>query len=173
VYWNIVVCRVRIPRTGASVSVLHDNARDGVLIFEGDAVSNRGAIVLYVDNEPLQAQSLEEEFFDMVREVVEGVLELVHSRCIAIAKPDVIGRDDVKFIRQLRNQVSEHVGRAGKPMQQHDGWKVFAPGFTVEHLASTNSGVLERCHPRSLQKHAVLRLLNTAKHVNNGVVKSR
>ena len=80
---------------------------------------------------------------DVRCKVVEGVLELAHTRRIAVAEPDVIRRDDMKLVRELRDQITEHMRRAGKTVQQHDGWRLFGPCLTVEHLEAANGGVVE------------------------------
>ena len=94
------------------VPVLHDDAFDCVLVSGGDAIAHRCAVILHVDAELLQTEDTEEQFLNVSGEIVEGVLELACVRRIAVAKANVIRRNHVKFVRQLRDQVAEHMRRA-------------------------------------------------------------
>jgi len=69
------------------------------------------------------------------------------GRCRRFAEPHagVVGRDDMKPIRQSRNEVVELVRRGGKTVQQDDSRLRRVPGLAVEDVYSVNRSRAKVC----------------------------
>ena len=89
------------------------------------------------------ARALRHELVDDAGHVVEGRPQDGGGRCIAITHSGVVGRDDMKPIRQTRNEVVELVRRGGKTVQQDDGRLRRVPGLAVEETEARNVGGLD------------------------------
>src|SRR5262249_57170898 len=68
------------------------------------------------------------------RDVVEGVAELAPFRHVRLAKPGQIGRNHMKSVGELRNEIAEHVACGWKAVQQKQRRSVRATGLPVEDL---------------------------------------
>src|SRR5262249_3720966 len=104
--------RVKCPANALriSIAVLNDDALDGVGMFRRNPVADRGAIVLNIDAELFQAQVLEQKILDMGWQIIEGIFELLHTRSVTVAEAQIVRSNDMKLVRQLRYQVTKHVG---------------------------------------------------------------
>ena len=98
-----------------------------------DAEARRRAVVEDVERESVEADELGEAPHDP-GEIVERVAECVPRRHRRAAEPREIGRDDVKAVGQARDEVSEHVARAGKAMKQQQLGRLGIPGFAIEDV---------------------------------------
>jgi hypothetical protein len=87
--------------------------------------------------------ALRNERVDNHGHVVEGRSQDSRVRNLAISHAGIVGRDDMKPIRQARNEVVELVRRAGKTVQQDDGRLRRLPGLAVEDLKTRNVSGLE------------------------------
>jgi hypothetical protein len=88
-------------------------------------------------------RALRDERVDGHGYVVEGRSQDGRVRRLAITHAGVVGRDDMKSIRQKRNEVVELVRRRGKTVQQDDGRLRRVPGLAVEEPKARNVGGLE------------------------------
>jgi hypothetical protein len=71
---------------------------------------------------------------DNPRDVVEGIAKLGSLRHLRLAKPGQVGRNDMKLVRELRNEIAEHVARSRKAVQQNDHRSVRATRLPVEYF---------------------------------------
>ena len=97
------------------------------------AVADRGAVVLDVDGVFGQAELLG-ELVDHLRQVVEGVGELVVRRHRAVAVAGVVRRDHVILVRQRRDQIAEHLRAGREAVEQEDRRGVLRAGLAVEDV---------------------------------------
>ena len=79
----------------------------------------------------------------MIASAIEGRSQDGRGRRIAVPHAGVVERDDMKPIRQTRNEVVELVRRRGKTMQQDDGRRRRVPRLAVEDPKAGNLGGLE------------------------------
>jgi len=83
---------------------------------------------------------------DIVERVAEGIARL-HGR---LAKAWQIRRYDVVVIRELRDQVAEHMTRRGKAVQQQNSGPAAVARFAAEDLGTADiHGPEMRCHRKS------------------------
>ena len=64
--------------------------------------------------------------------MVERVSELPRRRRIAVPEAGIVRSDQVKLLRQPREQRLEHARRRRKPVQQQNGRCILRPGFAIE-----------------------------------------
>src|SRR5207245_10631111 len=95
--------------------------------------SDGAADVVQVQDE-WPRRALSDERVDGDGHVVEGRSQDGRVRRLAISHAGVVGRDDMKPIRQTRNEVVELVRRRGETVQQDDGRLRRVPGLAVEEL---------------------------------------
>ena len=74
------------------------------------------------------------EFVHDVREVVEGVVELIYGRRRTVAVTGIIGCDDMITVGKLGHEIAEHLRRGRKAVQQQQRRRIFRSGFTVEDV---------------------------------------
>ena len=84
---------------GIGIPVLHHDAFDRVLMPGGNAIAHGCAVVLHVDAEFLQTEDAKEQFLDTSGEIVEGVIELIRIRRIAVAEARVVRRNHDEICR--------------------------------------------------------------------------
>ena len=104
-------------------------------MLRGQAQADRRAVVEYVDGEAIQFQHFGETG-DHACEIGEGVLKAVVRWRIGTAEAWQVGRDDVKTVGQLGNQVAEHVAAAWKAVQQQERRQGLCAGFPIENIQS-------------------------------------
>src|SRR5882724_10511495 len=75
---------------------------------------------------------------DETRQVVERVLKAAACRHVGLPESGQIGREHVEPIRELRDQVPEHVTGARKSMQEQELWGSLEAGFPIEDLQAAN-----------------------------------
>ena len=102
-----------------------------------DAESGRRAVVENVDGEFFQAELLDEIAHDLGN-ILEGVGEAFVIRRVGEAEAGQIGRDDVEIIRELRNQIAEHVARRGKAVQEQDDGFLCMAGLAIENFEAVH-----------------------------------
>nr|GFA98361.1 hypothetical protein [Tanacetum cinerariifolium] len=115
------------------VAVLADNGRDLFWVCGGEAQADGRAVIKYVKCIPAQPQRLGEALDDLVK-VVEGVIERSPGGGGCVAKTGQVRRDHTVLAGQQRHQVTEHVARSRKAVQQQEHRGIFWAGFAVEHL---------------------------------------
>jgi len=93
----------------------------------------RRAVVEHIDRQASESDDLGEPVNDP-RDIVECTGERAAVRHVGLAEPGKIRRDDAKPIRELRDEVTEHVAGARKAMQQQECRRVFKPCLTVEDV---------------------------------------
>ena len=81
--------------------------------------ADRRAIVEDVDRELLEVEQLSETA-DHVRDVLEGVGELIPPRLLGHTEARKVGRHDMVAAGQFRDQVAEHMARAREAVKQED-----------------------------------------------------
>ena len=104
-----------------------------------DPQAGRRAIVEDVDRKALQADHFGEAVDD-AGDVVEGVGEVAPRRHVGLAEARQVGRHDVEAIRQLRDQIPEHVARARETMKQQQHRGVGGAGLAIEDLQAVHIG---------------------------------
>ena len=115
------------------VSVLRDDGGDALRVPRRQPEARRRAIVEHIDREAIEPDDLSEAVDDP-RDIVECVSELAAVRHVGLAEPGKIGRDDVKSVRELRDEVTEHMAGAGKTVQQQERWRVPRPCLAIEDV---------------------------------------
>src|SRR5580658_787680 len=115
------------------------------------AIADGRTVVLHVDAEPLEVQGTKQKLFDVCRQIVEGVLKLVHAWCIAVAKADVIRSDEMEFVLELRDQITKHMRGTWKAVQENNCRRTLRACLAIEHLETADGRVLVRWHVLSLQ----------------------
>jgi len=96
-----------------------------------EAETSRRAIVEDIDGEAGKSDHFGEAV-NSPRDVVEGVAELAPLRHVRLAKPGQIGRNHMKSVGELRNEIAEHVACSWKAVQQKECGSVGATGLAVE-----------------------------------------
>ncbi len=81
-----------------------------------------------------------EQAVDDVGVVPERVGERLVVGRRALAEARIVRRDHVVAIRERRDQIAEHVGRGGKPVQQEHGRRAGGAGFAVEDIDAVDLG---------------------------------
>ena len=115
------------------VAVLGNDRGDTLRMFRCDPESGRRTIIEDIDREAVEADDLGEPV-DHARDVVERIVEFVPSRHVRLPEAGQVGRDDVEAVGQQRDQVPEHVARAGETVQQQQRERVGGSGFPVKEL---------------------------------------
>jgi hypothetical protein len=120
-----------------SIAVLGDERSDAVRKAQGDAQPGGRPVIKNIDRKFLQADLLHEIPHDL-RDVLEGVMKGVVSRCIGKSKAWQVRGYDMEVARQLRNQIAKHVARGGKAMEQKHGWLLRITRFAIENLKAVH-----------------------------------
>jgi hypothetical protein len=115
------------------VAVLADQRGDPSRSLAGDPQADRGAVVLHVQREPVEAELVEQLAGDGGQRV-ERVLELVHRRGGRTPEPEVVGGDQVVRVGQLGDQLAVHERAGRKAVQQHQRRARRVAGRPVEDL---------------------------------------
>ena len=102
-------------------------------MLDRQAVADRGTVVLDVEG-VLRQPELLGELVDHLRQVVEGVGELVARRHRAVAVARVVRRNDVVLVPQRGDQVAEHLRAGREAVEQQDRRGVLRAGFAVEDV---------------------------------------
>src|SRR5215467_6334770 len=119
------------------VAILDDQRLHALRMLDGQAKSNRGTVVHEIDRVFFQAD-LVREFFDDVRQVIEGVFEFGHRGSRATPVAGIIWGDYMEFACQEWNQISKHVRGRGKAVQQEDGGYVLGTSFAIEDVEAVD-----------------------------------
>ena len=118
--WGLPVRADGIPAVAQAllvgVAVLGNDRGDPFRVPHRDPEARRRTVVEDVNREPVEADDLGEPPHHS-GDMVERVLELVARRHRRPAKAGEVGSDDVKTVGQARNEISEHVARAGKAVK--------------------------------------------------------
>jgi hypothetical protein len=93
----------------------------------------RRAVIEHIDRKAIEADDFREPVDDP-RDMVECVSKRAAIRHIGLTKPGKIGRDEVKPIREKRDEVAEHMAGARKTVQQQDRRGVFRARLTIEDV---------------------------------------
>jgi hypothetical protein len=129
------VCADRIPAVAEAleirIAILRDDGGDALGVPHREAETSRRAIVEDIEGEALKSDHFSEAV-DSPRDVVEGIAELGPFRHVRLAKPGQIGRNDMKSVGELRNEIAEHVACSWKAVQQKECRSVRATGLPVE-----------------------------------------
>src|SRR5262245_41510178 len=100
---------------------------------ESDAEAYRRAIVEDVHRKPIEADHFGEAF-DHAGNVVECVSELFSRRHVGLTEPGKVRCNDVKSVSKKRDQVTEHVTRAGESVQEQEIGRAGRSRFAIEEL---------------------------------------
>src|SRR6266567_6156675 len=129
------VCADRVPAVAEAldirIAILRDDSGDALGVPHREAETSRGAIVEDIDGEAAKSDHFSEAV-NSPRDVVEGVAELGPFRHVRLAKPGQIGRNHMKSVGELRNEIAEHVACSWKAVQQKECRSVRATGLPVE-----------------------------------------
>src|SRR5262249_35106613 len=129
------VCADRPPAVAEAldirIAILRDDGGDPLGVPHRKAETSRRAIVEDIDGEAVEPDHFGEAVNDP-RDVVEGVAELGPFRHVRLAKAGQIGRNHMKSVGELRNEIAEHVACSWKAVQQKERRSVRATGLSVE-----------------------------------------
>ena len=114
-----------------SICVLNNQRLDPLRVPRGEAKPDRPAEVLEIKAELVQAQ-LSNKLLHAVGQALEGRRESIGSRRVAVAKPWIVGGNQVKAACKLRHQVPKHVRGRRKSMQQQQGGVLRVSRLTVK-----------------------------------------
>jgi hypothetical protein len=117
------------------VAVLGDDCGEAIRMTNCEAEADGCAIVEDVGREAMEADHLGEAIDD-VRDILERVGEGAPRRHVRLPKPWQVGSDKAKPVRELRDEIAEHVDGGGKAVQQQDRWRVLRPGFAIEYSST-------------------------------------
>src|SRR5262249_13455461 len=70
---------------------------------------------------------------DDVRDILERVSESAGRRHVGLSKTGQVGSDEDKPVRELWDEIAEHVASGRKAVQQKDCWRVLRTGLAVEN----------------------------------------
>src|SRR5882724_253505 len=105
-----------------------------------EAEAYRRTIVEHVAREARETDHLGEAIND-VRDILEGVSEGTARRHVGLPKRRQIGSNEMKLVRELRDEIAEHVAGGRKAVQQKDRWGVFWPGLAVENADAIDNSL--------------------------------
>jgi len=94
-----------------------NDSGDPLGVADGEPKACRRAVVKDIDREAVEADNLRKAL-DHVGDVVEGVAEFFSQRHVGLTEPRKVRRDDMKSVGEQRDQVTEHVARARKAVQE-------------------------------------------------------
>ena len=140
-----------IPEGGQSlaigIAVLADNSLDPLRMFNCQAKSHGGSIILDIDAEALEPERVENFFYHLFQ-VIERIGELLDTWTIAIAVPRIIWCHHMEVFGECRKQVAKHMGRRRKPVQQNERACMLFSCLTIKHLDAVNQhrSVRDGCH---------------------------
>src|SRR5258705_168571 len=115
------------------VAVLGDDCGEAIRMANCEAEADGCAIIEDVDREAMEAHHLGKAIDD-VRDILERVSECAPRRHVRLPKPWQVGSDQAKPVRELRDEIAEHVAGGGKAVQQQDRWRILRPGFAIEYF---------------------------------------
>ncbi len=117
------------------VTVLRNDRRYALGKAKRHAKAGGCAVIKDVNRELLQSELVDKiaHHFGHIR---EGILEDAMCGRVGKTKTGKVGGDDVKVLRQLRDQITEHVARGGKAVQKENGRLLWITDFPVENLES-------------------------------------
>ena len=117
------VCADRIPAVAEAleirIAILRDDGGDALGVPHREAETSRRAIVEDIDGEAVKSDHFSEAA-NNPGDVIEGVAELGPFRHVRLAKPGQIGRNHMKPVGELRNEIAEHVACSWKAVQQKE-----------------------------------------------------
>src|SRR5262245_47498158 len=119
---------------------------------DSESKSGRRAVVKHIDREAVEANHLSEAF-DRLRDVLEGVAESATVWHVGLSKTGQVGSDEAKPVRELRDEIAEHVPSSRKAVQQKDRWRVLGAGLPIENADAVNIhlSVSDRAHGKSFR----------------------
>ncbi len=127
------------------VAVLGDDCSETVRMPNGETEPHRRAVVEDVDREARETDHLGEAIDD-VCDILERVSESIARRHVGLAKRREVGSNEVKPVRELRDELAEHVAGSRKAVQQEDRWRFLRPGLAVENADAVDIHLLVRDH---------------------------
>ena len=137
------------------VAVLGDDCGEAIRTSYCEAEADGCSIVEDVHREPLEADHLGKAIDD-VRDIPERVGEGAPRWHVRLPKPRQVGSDEAKPVRELRDEIAEHVAGSRKAVQQQDRWRVLRPGFTIEYSDAADIRLPEgnRAHGNSFRSNS-------------------
>src|ERR1051326_808809 len=70
--------------------------------------------------------------------MIEGIVEFMRARAIAVAESRVIGGNQMKAIGKIADEVPKHVGGRRKTVQQDDRRRFRRAGLPVKNVDTRN-----------------------------------
>src|SRR5262249_1539532 len=124
------------------LSVLRDDGPHPLGLPPREPDPGRRAIVEDIEGEAAQPERFGAAL-DNSRNVVEGVAELGPFGHVRLAKPRQVGRNDTKSVRELRNEIAEHVPGTRKAVQQQERGCSFRPRLAIEQVETVEIDLVE------------------------------
>ena len=124
------------------IAVLGDDGGDALGMLDRQAEADRRAIVEDVDREFIEAEHFGETA-DHIRDILEGVRELIPPRLLGHAEARKIGRHDMVTARELWDQLSEHMARDREAVKEEDDGSSGIARLTVKELEAVYIGGFE------------------------------
>src|SRR4029077_3812444 len=84
------------------------------------------------------------EAIDDARDILERIGEGAAGRHVGLPKPRQVGSDEAEPVRELRDEIAEHVASGGKAVQQQNRWRVLRPSLAIEDLDPVDIDLPER-----------------------------
>src|SRR5260370_31389279 len=119
------------------VAVLRDDGSDPLGVMDGEPEARRRAVVEDVHGKPVEAGDLGKAV-DHAGDVVERVMEFFSSWHVGPTEPGKVRRDDMKPVREERDQVAEHVARAREAVQQQQLRRLGWPRLALENVETVD-----------------------------------
>src|SRR5215471_19768692 len=109
---------------------------------------DRSSVVEDVDRVSINTDGLCEPVDDL-GQVLKAVAELFAVGRIGKAETGKIGRDQVIAVGESWNEITKHVRRRGKTVQQQDRSAILRTCFAIENLGAVDDGLLISGHNES------------------------
>ena len=92
---------------------------------------------------------LAKKCFDSFGDEIALLGKICDVRRIAIPEADIVGRNEMKGVCKLWNQVAVHMGRGRKTVEKHNRWSTLVSGFAVEHFVAMDISAVVGGHLNS------------------------
>src|SRR5262249_39288693 len=121
------------------VAVLRNDRGYPPGMTDSQAEAGGRAVIEHVHRKPIKADDFGETV-DHAGDVVERVTEFFPRRHVGLTEPGKVRRDHMKSVSKKRDQVAEHVTRAGKAMQEQQLGGAGRSRFAIEQLETVDIG---------------------------------
>src|SRR5262249_32827488 len=138
----------RIPAVAQAfligITVLGDDRRDSLRMFDREPESRRSAVVEDVYGIGCKADDLGETV-DLLGDAIERIAAWWHIR---LPEPRKVRRDDVEAVRQEGNQLAKHMAGGREAVKQKQFGRACRPALSIKEVEAIDVGrtVLDGIH---------------------------